>query len=289
MPGALLEVEAWSKRRRRAEELAQRWPFAAEVLAFYAALLALQERAFLAALGDAPQPSAVAPYAAERVLPGIVELSTTSGPRFLAAAVIERYDEIDLVETLAAWLRGEPLPAVERYLARAATAPILEALGNGAGAACTGPSDARHCPVCGGIPQVGYFAPSPEDLVTAHRYLVCARCAAAWAYPRLTCAACGETDSAKLPVYGELGTTQAELSAGNVVKSEAVLIQPAVSARFPHVRIDGCVRCGRYLLTIDLERDPAAVPLVDEIAAIPLALYANQRGLTKLVPNMMGF
>jgi formate dehydrogenase maturation protein FdhE len=42
-------------------------------------------------------------------------------------------------------------------------------------------------------------------------------------------------------------------------------------------------------LTIDLDRDPRAVPLVDEIAAIPLDLYAKERGLTKLVPNLMGF
>ena len=42
------------------------------------------------------------------------------------------------------------------------------------------------------------------------------------------------------------------------------------------------------LLTIDLGRDPRAVPLVDELAAIPLDLYAVEAGFTKVVPNLMG-
>lgn len=288
MPAALLETDAWAKRRRRADELAERWQFAAEVLAFYAALLDVQERAFLAALDDAPMQSGVAAYAAERVLPGVIEVSAACGPQAMVAAVLERFHEFDAAETVTMWLRGDELSAVDRYLARASAGPVLEALGTRNAATNTGSTDARCCPVCGGLPQLSYFASSPEDLVTAHRYLVCARCAAAWAYPRLTCAACGETDTSKLDVYGEVGTTQAELS-GNVVKPGAARPASPGSARFPHLRIDGCRTCSHYLLTIDLDRDPKAVPLVDEIAAIPLDLYAKERGFTKLVPNLMGF
>jgi formate dehydrogenase maturation protein FdhE len=38
-----------------------------------------------------------------------------------------------------------------------------------------------------------------------------------------------------------------------------------------------------------LGRDRRAVAQVDEIAAIPLDLYAKERGLRKVVPNIMGF
>jgi formate dehydrogenase maturation protein FdhE len=61
--------------------------------------------------------------------------------------------------------------------------------------------------------------------------------------------------------------------------------EPAV---FPHLRIEGCEHCDRYVLGVDLGRDPQAVPEVDELAAIPLALYAVERGFTKLTPNLMG-
>ena len=91
-----------------------------------------------------------------------------------------------------------------------------------------------------------------------------ARCAATWVHPRLVCAGCGEQTSARLPVY-----TEAE--------------------RFPHARIDACETCQRYLLGFDLRRDAEAVPVVDELAALPLDLYARERGLRKVTPNLMGF
>jgi formate dehydrogenase maturation protein FdhE len=287
MNATLLETGEWAKRRSRAEELAARWPFSAGVLTFYAALTEVQERAYLGALEDAPRPDAVAAYAAERVIPRVIELSAATGPPALVTAVLERFDELDFVGAIEAWLRGEELAPIERYLARAAAGPVLEALGAAAGAACDGPRDSVHCPVCGGRPQVASFASSPEDLVTAHRYLVCSRCSGSWAYARLTCGVCGENDTAKLVVWGEVGTSQAEIS-DSIVKPGAMRAPIPADARFPHLRIDGCRTCSHYLLTVDAERDPRAVPLVDEIGAIPLDLYARDLALTKLVPNLMG-
>ncbi|HXJ48541.1 MAG TPA: formate dehydrogenase accessory protein FdhE, partial [Candidatus Acidoferrum sp.] len=60
-------------------------------------------------------------------------------------------------------------------------------------------------------------------------------------------------------------------------------------AVFPHIRIEGCESCKRYLLGVDLLAEPAAVPLVDEISALPLDLYARDKGFSKLTPNLMGF
>jgi formate dehydrogenase maturation protein FdhE len=41
------------------------------------------------------------------------------------------------------------------------------------------------------------------------------------------------------------------------------------------------------LKTVDLTKDGLAVPLVDEIAAIPLDLWAQEHGYTKLKTNLM--
>ena len=69
---------------------------------------------------------------------------------------------------------------------------------------------------------------------------------------------------------------------------------PAAPARdggpvFPHVRIEGCHSCKRYLIDVDMGRDARAVPEVDELAALPLDLHAAELGLTKITPNLMGF
>ena len=79
----------------------------------------------------------------------------------------------------------------------------------------------------------------------------------------MTCPACGETDGTKLPIFQE-------------------------DKQFPHMRVDGCRTCHRYLLTVDLRRDARAVPIVDELTALPLDLYAIDQGLTKITPNLLG-
>jgi FdhE protein len=279
----------WMERRRRAEALGERYPFAREVLALYGALLDPQERAFAAAQSDPPDAQRLAGYVADRVFPAVVDATLARGPAPLAGSVRDRTATGDPVEIVRGWLAGEDQPPVDRYLARAAVGPVLEALGQAAGAACSGPRDARHCPACGGPPQVSYFALSAEDLVTARRYLVCARCAAVWSYPRLTCAACGEATGSRLSVFAEEGTSEIEVSGRVVRGAEAVRRQASArDLRFPHVRIEACDTCARYLLSIDMARDPKAVPVVDEMAAIPLDLYAAERGLAKVVPNLMG-
>ena len=58
---------------------------------------------------------------------------------------------------------------------------------------------------------------------------------------------------------------------------------------FPNLRIAGCESCRRYLIEVDMSRDGRAVPEVDELAAVPLDLYAADQGLTKVTPNLMGF
>ncbi len=56
----------------------------------------------------------------------------------------------------------------------------------------------------------------------------------------------------------------------------------------PHVRVDICDTCHTYLKTIDLTKAGLAVPVVDELAAIPLDLWAREHGFQKLQMNILG-
>lgn len=303
MPQAVA-ADRWTERRRRAAELRERWPFAAEILTFYGALLAVQQRVCEAAQGELSDPSRTAAYVAGRALPRVREVTIASGPERLArAAAADLFvadgeapaDQAPPEHTwetrVRTWLAGEELAAVDRYLVRAAAGPVLEALGPAAEAACPGPRDQRHCPCCGGPPQVSVFASTDEALVAPRRYLECARCAWRWPYPRMTCPACGETEAQRLQIFAEEGTSQAEAT-GHVIRGTGGIAAEAprgLAPRFPHLSIHACRSCSRYLLNVDLSRDARAVPLVDEMASVPLDLYARDQGLAKIVPNLLGF
>ncbi len=260
----------WPLRRERAAELAERFPHAADMLRLYQALTTVQETAYHEARSAGPPPEEIADFAATRVLPAVVDATVASAPARLRDGVISVFCSADLVNLVQRWLDKEPLTAFETYLARASASPILEALAlpslesdslpRSRGRAGEG---ASRCGACGGLPQLSYFAVSGEALVSGPRYLVCSRCATNWVFSRMTCAGCGESTGTKLPIFQE-------------------------QERFPHVRVDGCQTCRKYLVTFDLRRDTRAVPVVDEIAALPLDLYARDQGLTKITPNLMG-
>jgi FdhE protein len=264
MPAETVTAKAaWAARRRRAAELTEQYPHAAQQLALFAALLDAQESAFHDALDARPAAAALPSWTAEHVLPRVVDVSVVHGPRVLAEAARDRGRQGDGPELVEAWLRDKPQDAVERYLARAAAGPVLEALGRAAGLVPEDTADGRRCAVCGGRPQVAYWSDAGEALVTGPRHLICARCHHDWLFARMTCAGCGEQSGPKLPIYGE-------------------------TDRFPHLRVDACDTCGGYLLTVDLRKAPGAVPIVDELAAMPLDLYAQEQGKHKIVPNLMG-
>jgi FdhE protein len=271
----------WPLRRERAAELAERHPHAAEMLRLYQALTVVQETALekipsplVGEAGIFPSPLAgegqgggsldIAAFAVQHVLPGIIDVTVATGPRALRDGVVSVFCSADLVNLVQRWLDKEPLTAFETYLARASASPLLEAANSPSPLAGEGRGGGSlKCPSCGGLPQLSYFAVSGEALVSGPRYLVCSRCATNWVFSRMTCAGCGETAGPKLPIFQE-------------------------QERFPHARVDGCKTCRKYLLTFDLRRDTRAVPVVDEIAALPLDLFARDQGLTKISPNLMG-
>jgi Protein involved in formate dehydrogenase formation len=277
-------VSPWAGRGRRAEALRARHRFAAEPLALYLALLPVQEDAWRAARDAAPHPEELAGWAATRVLPAVVEATVAAGPATLGAAARDRLAEGTAGDALAGWLAGAELDPVDRYLARASLGPLLEALGERAGAACARRRDgeeAERCPCCGGLPQLSWLADSGQALVNGPRSLICARCGWTWKFSRSVCPACGESGEEQLRVYAE--HLQGPVSGNG--KDSSGDVQPV----FPHLRIAACSTCNRYLIEVDMARDEGAVPEVDELAALPLDLHASDQGLTKVTPNLMGF
>jgi FdhE protein len=276
----------WRSHSRRAVALRERYPFAAEPLALYLALLDVWEGSWDLARDDRPAPRQLPGWAAERVLPQVVKATEAAGPEALGAAARELGSRLD--DAFATWLAGGELAPVERYLASASLRPVLVALDADAGPACAddpAPRDERHCPRCGGVPQLSFRGDAQDPLVSGQRYLACGRCAQTWSYSGSACPSCGETAGGHRTVY-------AERRAGPVVGRDTVgrdTDRPDDPPVFPHLRIDACTRCERYLIDVDVARDPRAVPEVDELAAVPLDLYATERGLSKITPNLLGF
>jgi hypothetical protein len=276
----------WTSHRDRAKVLCKRFPFAAQMLLLYLALLDVWEDGLELAREERPDPRELARWTAERILPSVVKATEAAGPEALAAGSRDLFDAGGLEQRLSAWLAGGGLPPVERYLARASLRAPLVALDGDASRACAddpAPTGDRRCPRCGGPPQLSFRSHAEDPLVSGGRHLACARCGHSWSFSSSTCPYCGETTGARRTVY-------AERRNGPVVGSR-VEDEPTTddAPTFPHLRIDACATCQRYLIDVDLGHDGRAVPEVDELAALPLDLYAADHGLTKITPNLMGF
>ena len=253
--------DPWTAHRRRATRLLEEQPHAAEMLSFY---LALVEAWTEVTAGLTPEAETLAELASSRVMPSVLEAAVTAAPAPVREAVLACFHESRPAQLVSRWLRGETLPPAERFLARASAAPLLERSEELARASGVEPVDSRHCPTCGGPPQLSFFGLSEEALVSAPRQLLCSRCAATWTYPRMVCAGCGNEDTSKLPIYSD-------------------------AAQFGHLRVDACEVCRCYLVTVEMPKQPSAVPAIDELTALPLDLYARERGFQKITPNLMGF
>lgn len=256
-------VSVFADRRRRADELAQAYPYAAEPLRLYRALLDPQEAVFEKASDLRPPASDLVPYVVSSSLPQIMGAVMVAGTELLRETVLLRFHDGDLEGIVRAWLAGESEDDTDTFLARSATAPVLEALPEVAATLKRG-DDERRCPRCGGLPQVSVFTDTGDPLVTGQRRLVCGRCAAEWTYPRLVCVSCRASGGAQQPILAD-------------------------ESKLPHVRLDACDVCNAYITSVDVRRDMQAVPLVDEIVALPLDMIATDRGYRKISRNVMGF
>ena len=148
--------------------------------------------------------------------------------------------------------------AFDQFLPRAFLQPYAEHLScDGApGEVTVAPA---LCPLCGARPLLGILRPEGDG---GKRFLLCSFCLREWEFRRIICSTCGEETETKLPVY--------------------------VAEQFPYIRVDACDTCKFYLRTIDLTKDGNAVPLVDDLAALPLSLWAHEHGYSRAQPNLLG-
>jgi FdhE protein len=262
----------WDQRIQRAEELAAAHPFAAEVLGFYRRAAILQKSLY-AQFESAGHCEAAAAATHLREIVPEMDLLLSEFPNYLSE--IARFATQPIAEAarglkgrkqqctellLSEWSRtGESGSlAPESVVAGMFLQPYAEFLAEQAERSPSTGAD-RNCPFCEAKPVAGALRPEGDG---GKRFLVCGFCATEWPFTRLICPNCGETDVDKLAVY--------------------------TASQFPHVRVEACDSCRRYIKTIDVTKNGHAVAIVDELATIPLNLWAEDHGYAKLRTNLLG-
>jgi len=270
-------------RMERAALLAGRAEFAArEILSFYG-LLAKFQKEYYEALpklwGKKPVVPAGGALRAEFNL-GVVldafekllKLVEAEGPAALAEAsrtiqseggarqgeLLQEFWKTGLVEETGHGTDEAHAKALAAFFARVMLQPYTEFVAG----AMLPPAPVMttcRCPRCNALPLLGVLRPEGEG---GKRFLVCSFCSLEWEFRRILCANCGEETEQKLPVY--------------------------VAEQIPHIRMECCETCKHFLRTIDLTKDGNAVPLVDDLAAVPLSLWAEENGYERIQVNLLG-
>jgi len=279
----------WDARIRRASDLISSYPFAAEGLRFYARLATFQKSLFEAiqkALAGSSKISSDRPLRDELDL----FLLLPRFPRFLS--VIEQIAPVPLAQSAASlaqkgpagwqhaiedfWYRDPELAAgivddseLQSANGSAATdsdwllawmflQPYAEYLADHRETAIVDGTPST-CPFCGRKPIVGVLRSQGDG---AKKSLICMLCAHEWVFRRIYCPACGEEREPQLAYYS--------------------------APEIAHVRVDVCNTCHTYLKSVDLTKTGLAVAVVDELATIPLDLWAREHGYDKLQMNLLG-
>ena len=265
----------YDARMRRAERLSAEHLFATEFLDFYKHIAAFQKtlRANLAASSAVKSSSASVaglrdPFDRAVLLPrfrGFLSLIEQHAPLALGKCAQQMSllpSDSWIAHLEAYWEHAgkydQQVGALAQFLARAFLEPYAEFR---AVETARAPlvMTMRLCPLCGARPLLGVLRPEGEG---GKRFLLCSFCSQEWEFRRILCPTCGEEAEGKLPVY--------------------------VAEQLPHIRMEACDTCRFYLRTVDLTKDGRAVPLVDDLAAIPLSLWAHEKGYSRLQPNLLG-
>ncbi len=117
----------------------------------------------------------------------------------------------------------------------------------------------HRCPQCGQPPQCGVLDPEGDGNALS---LVCSLCQHEWRARRGQCPSCAVDDPEQVYVY----------------HAEAI----------PQVETQVCDACTHYLHLIRRDRDPQAIPEVDELIALPLDVMCMDYGFVKIHPNLAG-
>jgi FdhE protein len=271
-------------RLQRSGLLAARYPFAAEVLSFYKHIAAFQKDLYeslpnrwgkqgvAAAGGEFRSQRNFAPLL-ESFLDflGVVE-RRGPGPLASEARHLRESGATQWAQVLGDfWWTGLESPAdsgtnghagntapLQEFLARAFLQPVAEFV-SGAMLPPVLPMTMCRCPRCNSLPLLGVLRPEGDG---GKRYLQCSFCSHEWEFRRIFCAHCREEQEQKLAVY--------------------------IAEEFPQIRVETCESCKHFLRTVDLTKDGHAVPLVDDLAAIPLSLWAEENGYKRIQANLFG-
>jgi formate dehydrogenase accessory protein FdhE len=260
--------DVWRQRLQRAEALATRGDSTSHLLAFYAALLRVQLRLYahlranhngapsgaleqdLPALGSELRPALLA------IAQAAPDALSTAGQQLGDAGQAAIEDAL-----LSFWYA----PSDRLFYPKALLQPYAQWLAE-AGITPRGRELARtdnRCPFCGGVPQLSVLRVADESPSGGGgRKLQCATCFTEWPVRRVLCVHCGEEDERKLGYFH--------------------------SPAFDHLRVDACDTCQHYLKSVDLTRLGIAVPVVDEVAGVPLDIWARDHGYAKIELNLVG-
>jgi len=250
----------WDQRIHRADALVAAHPFAAEALQFYKRMAIFQQELYSDGEGACGNVRLMLAK-----FTGFLSTVATCAPQLIAESArdlnvqgTERWQDL-LTSFWQTASDFQPSPGQpEVLLAWIFLQPQAEYLADHNGRI------SRHetlsvCPFCSGKPIVGVLRPEGDG---AKRSLICSICATEWTYGRIICPACGEEAVEKLAIY--------------------------TANQFDHVRIEACDTCRYYIKTVDLTKNGHAVPIVDELATMPLNLWAQQNRYVKLRANLLG-
>lgn len=267
-----------ARRASRARHLAASDASTAELLTFQAALLDQQCRWLDASAAvvrlcpdDLPRGErlrhaldvAALVTVARRLLPWLAG----AGPdplRTAAAALAADDDSVWRDRLDASLVPSNPVPLSDplvTFVCEAVVQPFAEIARRQAtapGEAEALAADTRTCQSCAGRPVVGVLRERGHG---AGRAFICGRCAGEWAAPRMVCPACGGMDVERLPVF----------------RADA----------WPAARLDACEACRTYVKSFDLTVDGSAIAVVDDVATVPLDIWAAEQGLARLRPNLL--
>jgi len=259
-------TDFWGRIIQRAGELAPMSEPTRELLAFYEKLLQSQKEVYEHLRGRRdwlPSGSLTDDLPVLRdPLPTILRTVESYGPRPLAQQaedLLKRQDGIDEM-LLTYWHSASD----EQFFAKAILQPYARWLAESGGRPIdrTFNSQENRCPFCGGMPQVSFLQIREASSESANRNLICAICLTNWSFRRVVCAYCGEERPFKLGYFH--------------------------TQEYDHVRVEACDSCKHYIKGVDLTRFGLAVPLVDEIAAAALDVWADAHGYTKIELNLVG-
>jgi formate dehydrogenase maturation protein FdhE len=253
-----------ARRADRAGTLAARYPASAEPLLFFAEISSLQ-REIHASLQATPAGLDEALDALAAGRRPLVELVEVKGPQRLGDEA-RRYDETACRESLRGYIPRADITSPRSFFARVLLQPAMFAWDTSTFdpraftlSAPTALGRESRCPRCGHPPQVGCLRPQGDGTALT---LVCSLCLHEWPFARPGCPGCGENDHHKIAFYS--------------------------SSEFAHLEVQVCESCKAYLHMVHLEKEAAAVPDVDELAALPLDVWAQVKDYRKIHPNLAG-